>query len=90
MDGLLIDPRQATAIPVENVHPADVVGGKGHVIHSHNLPNGDTLFYRHGDNRAWSFVNGKRFGGELFLAGGHTSIEQFKRWFSFGYVEEVI
>ncbi len=90
MQGLMIDPSQGTATPAEG-HPADVVTGTGHVIHSHNLDNGDTLFYRYGSTeQAWTFVNGRRFAGTLFLAGGHTTIDQFKQWFSFGHVEGVI
>lgn len=90
MQGLIINPRTASATPATG-HPADIVTGKGRVIHSHNLDNGDVLFYRlDSDERAWTFVNGRRFAGVTFLAGGHTTIEQFKEWFSFGYIEDNI
>ena len=88
MEGMIIDPRQGTATPGKG-HPADIVTGKGRVIYSHNLDNGDTLFYRMGaDEGAWTFVNGRRFPGTLFLVGGHTTIEEFKQLFTFGYVEQ--
>ena len=86
MEGYLINPVTQKATWVRDVRPESLIGS---TLMTLKLSNGDTLFHGR-SGTGWTLIEGKRVEGAAFLVGGHTTLEEFKEKFSFGFTVDSI